>query len=221
MRVHARDEVCGFRFTRAAWGELSNFRPLSTPIPAGPWTFATAEHLYQAAKFAARPDLQERIAMAATAKEAKVIGGTGGASIDPGWGRIATGVSAGPRRRSGGFAETARGPNAVAAGGVDGDPLMRLIGRVVQTDLPDNEYPRLAKAVEEQLQLERQRQRKRQQRETRRRRPGEGHGAEAACAATSGRAWPESACGGNGRRPDVALTRRDRSPASRRSAAAN
>ena len=57
MRVYVRDEVCGFRFTRAAWGELSNFRPLLTPIPAGPWTFATAEHLYQAAKFAARPDL--------------------------------------------------------------------------------------------------------------------------------------------------------------------
>ena len=88
MRVYARDEVCGFRFTRAAWGELSNFRPLSTPIPAGPWTFATAEHLYQAAKFAVRPDLQERIAMAPTAKEAKAIGGTGGASIDPGWDRM-------------------------------------------------------------------------------------------------------------------------------------
>ena len=86
MRVYARDEVCGFRFTRAAWGELSNFRPLSTPIPAGPWTFSTAEHLYQAAKFAARPDLQGRIAMTATAKEA--IGGTGGASIDPGWDRM-------------------------------------------------------------------------------------------------------------------------------------
>ena len=62
---------------------------------------------------------------------------------------------------------------------VDRDPLMRLMGRVVQTDdLPDDEYPKLAAAVEAQLQLERQRQLERQQRaqqrETRRR-PGEGH----------------------------------------------
>ena len=88
MRVYAWDEVCGFRFTRAAWGELSNSRPLSVPIPAGPWTFATAEHLYQAAKFAARPDLQERIALAPTAKEAKALGGTGGGGIDPDWDRM-------------------------------------------------------------------------------------------------------------------------------------
>ena len=88
MRVYARDKVCGFRFTRAAWGELSNFRPLPTPIPAGPWIFATAEHLYQAAKFAARPNLQERIALVPTAKEAKALGGTGGGGIDPDWDRI-------------------------------------------------------------------------------------------------------------------------------------
>ena len=88
MRVYAQDEVCGFRFMRAAWGQLSNFQPLSIPIPAGSWTFATSEHLYQAAKFAARPDLQERIAKAPTAKEAKAIGGTRSGGINPGWHRM-------------------------------------------------------------------------------------------------------------------------------------
>ena len=64
----------------------------------------------------------------------------------------------------------ARTPAQQAA--VDGDPLMRLLDRVVQTDpsLPDDGYQELAAAVEAQLQLERQ-QRARQ-RETRRRRPG-------------------------------------------------
>ena len=102
MRVYARDEVCGFRFTRAAWGELSNFRPLSTPIPAGPWTFATSEHLYQAAKFAARPDLQERIAVAPTAKEAKAIGGTGARASTP------AGTGCGSTRCAGSCAANAR-----------------------------------------------------------------------------------------------------------------
>ena len=39
MRIYAKDEVCGFRFTRAAWVERSNFQPLAVPIAAGPWTF--------------------------------------------------------------------------------------------------------------------------------------------------------------------------------------
>ena len=83
MRVYPRDEACGFRFTRAPWGELSNFWPLPAPITAGPWIFPTAEHLCQAAKFPARPDLQARIAAAATAKAAKALGRAPG--IDPCW----------------------------------------------------------------------------------------------------------------------------------------
>ena len=55
MRIYNRDDVCGFRFTRAAWGEFSNFAPLAAPIAAGPWTFTTSEALYQAAKFGAAP----------------------------------------------------------------------------------------------------------------------------------------------------------------------
>ena len=85
MRIYARDEVCGFRFTRAAWSELSNFRPLAAPIAAGSWTFATSEALYQAAKFAARPDVQQRIAEASTARDAAAIGRTPGLGIAPGW----------------------------------------------------------------------------------------------------------------------------------------
>ena len=85
MRIYARDQVCGFRFRRAAWGAFSNFQPLPAPIAAGPWTFATSESLYQACKFAGRPDVQQRIAEAPTAREAAAIGRTPGLGIDPGW----------------------------------------------------------------------------------------------------------------------------------------
>ena len=34
MRIYARDEACGFRFSRAAWGAFSNFQPVAPP-PAG------------------------------------------------------------------------------------------------------------------------------------------------------------------------------------------
>ena len=85
MRIYARAEVCGFRYSNAEWGELSNFFPLAVPIAAGPWTFATSEGLYQAAKFAAHPDVQRRIAEAPTPKAAAAIGRTPGLGIDPGW----------------------------------------------------------------------------------------------------------------------------------------
>ena len=85
MRIYARAEVCGFRFTNAIWGELSNFYPLAVPIAAGPWRFATSEAAYQAAKFAAHPDVQRRIAEAPTPKAAAAIGRTPGLGIDPGW----------------------------------------------------------------------------------------------------------------------------------------
>ena len=51
MRVYARDQACGFRFTKAAWGAFNNFQPLAVPIVAGPWSFGTSEAVYQAAKF--------------------------------------------------------------------------------------------------------------------------------------------------------------------------
>ena len=85
MRIYARDQVCSFRFTRTTWGAFSNFQPLAVPIAAGPWTFATSEHVYQACKFPARPDLQQRIAEAPTAGEAAAIGRTPGLGLDPGW----------------------------------------------------------------------------------------------------------------------------------------
>ena len=85
MRIYNRDEVCPFRFTREAWGEFSNFAPLAAPIAAGPWTFATSEHLYQAAKFGAAPAVQRRIAGAPTAREAAAIGRGTAAGLDPRW----------------------------------------------------------------------------------------------------------------------------------------
>ena len=85
MRVYNRDEVCGFRFVRAPWGAFSNFAPLAAPIAAGPWTFVTSEHLYQAAKFGAAPAVQRRIARAPTAREAAAIGRGEKAGLDPDW----------------------------------------------------------------------------------------------------------------------------------------
>ena len=85
MRIYNRDQVCPFRFTREAWGEFSNFAPLAAPIAAGPWTFATSEHLYQAAKFGAAPAVQRRIAGAPTAREAAAIGRGERAGVDPRW----------------------------------------------------------------------------------------------------------------------------------------
>ena len=85
MRIYKQDEVCGFRFTRADWGAFSNFQPLAVPIAAGPWAFPTSEHLYQAAKFGAAPDVQRRIASAPSAREAAAIGRSPMLGIDPCW----------------------------------------------------------------------------------------------------------------------------------------
>ena len=85
MRIYNRDEACGFRFTKAPWGDFSNFAPLAAPIAAGPWTFATSEHLYQAAKFGAAPAVQRRIAAAPTAREAAAIGRGTADGLDPRW----------------------------------------------------------------------------------------------------------------------------------------
>ena len=85
MRIYARNQVCGFRLSRATWGTFSNFQPLAVPIAAGPWTFATSEHAYQACKFPACPDVQQRIAEAPTARDAAAIGRTPGLGIDAGW----------------------------------------------------------------------------------------------------------------------------------------
>ena len=85
MRVYARSQVCGFRYTAAEWGVFSNFFPLAVPITAGPWTFRSSESLYQAAKFAPHPDIQQRIGEAPTAGEAAAIGRTPGLGLDPDW----------------------------------------------------------------------------------------------------------------------------------------
>ena len=89
MRTYIREEACCFRYTAAVWGEFSNFSPLAVPIAAGPWAFRTSEAVYQACKFAGRPDVQQRIAEAPTARDAAAIGRTPALGIDPGWKRAA------------------------------------------------------------------------------------------------------------------------------------
>ena len=85
MRIYIKEQACSFRFTATAWGAFSNFQPLAVPIAAGPWLFNNSEALYQACKFAAHPDIQQRIAEAPAAREAAAIGLTPGLGIDPGW----------------------------------------------------------------------------------------------------------------------------------------
>ena len=87
MRTYRAHEACAFRYTRAEWGEFSNFCPLPRPIPAGPWLFPTSEHLYQAAKFAVSPNIQAHIAAADTARDATRIGRNPGLPADPLWDR--------------------------------------------------------------------------------------------------------------------------------------
>ena len=85
MRSYIKEQACPFRFTNAEWGAFSNFQPLAVPILAGPWSCPTSENLYQACKFPAHPEIQQRIAEAPTAREAAAIGSTPGLGIDPGW----------------------------------------------------------------------------------------------------------------------------------------
>ena len=85
MRIYIKEKACPFRFTSARWGAFSNFQPLAVPILAGPWSCPTSENLYQACKFPAHPDVQQRIAEAPTARQAAAIGRTPGLGIDPGW----------------------------------------------------------------------------------------------------------------------------------------
>ena len=87
MRTYAAAEACAFRFTRAEWGEFSNFCPLPRPIEAGPWLFPTSEHLYQAAKFAVSPNIQARIAAAPSARDAARIGRNRDLPVTPCWPR--------------------------------------------------------------------------------------------------------------------------------------
>lgn len=85
MPTYLKSESCGFRFTGQEWDEFSNFGPIPNPILAGAHSFRTSEALYQAAKFASRPDIQRRIAEAGTPREAARIGRIPDPGPDAGW----------------------------------------------------------------------------------------------------------------------------------------
>ena len=85
MPTYLKSVSCGFLRTRDEWGEFSNFRRLDTPIHAGPHQLATSEHLYQACKYASRPDIQERIAAAPRPSDAARLGRNPEPGPDPGW----------------------------------------------------------------------------------------------------------------------------------------
>ena len=67
-------------------GRVQQFlSPWPCPSPPAPGRSVTSEALYQACKFAAHPEIQQRIAEAPTPGQAAAIGRTPGLGIDPGW----------------------------------------------------------------------------------------------------------------------------------------
>jgi ribA/ribD-fused uncharacterized protein len=64
------------------WGELSNFYP--SPMTIDALTWATSEHYFQAAKFPGAPQA-ERVRLAATPAEAKVLGSDRTAPLRRDW----------------------------------------------------------------------------------------------------------------------------------------
>ena len=84
-RTYAANEACVFRFTKADWGLFGNFAPLPNPISAAGHTWATSEHLYQAAKFRQSPEVQTRIAGASTARDAAKLGRNRSNAPDADW----------------------------------------------------------------------------------------------------------------------------------------
>ena len=73
MREWMRAQSETFRFTRALWGERSNFGPVRGGMYLAELVWTTSEALYQALK-GLDPKAQVRIAGAATPREAKRIG---------------------------------------------------------------------------------------------------------------------------------------------------
>ena len=85
MPAYLRSASCAFLRTRDEWSEFSNFRRLDNPIAAGPYRLDTSEHLYQAAKYASRPDIQDRIAASTRPGDAARLGRHPDPGPDPGW----------------------------------------------------------------------------------------------------------------------------------------
>ncbi len=85
VRSYNAGDSCVFRFTRDEWGIFSNFHPSMQAIDAAGHRFATSEHLYQAAKFRGSPDVQARIAGAASARDAAGLGRDPANGPDAGW----------------------------------------------------------------------------------------------------------------------------------------
>ena len=85
MPTYLKSTSCAFLRTRDEWGEFSNFRHLDRPIEAGPLSLATSEHLYQAAKYGTRPDIQQQIAEAARPGDAARIGRNRDPGPDAAW----------------------------------------------------------------------------------------------------------------------------------------
>ena len=66
-------------------GRVQQLRAAGGADRRRPWTFVTSEALYQAAKFAAAPEVQRRIACAPTAREAAAIGRGTPDGLNPDW----------------------------------------------------------------------------------------------------------------------------------------
>ena len=71
-RTYRLSESAHFRFTRAKWGEFSNFHP-DFPLVVNDIDFATSEQLYQAMKFTEHPDTQLTLARETSPKVSKAF----------------------------------------------------------------------------------------------------------------------------------------------------
>lgn len=71
MRIYLASEVAGFKFTRAPMGPFSNMAPGAFDVNG--IHFRTSEHYYQAMKFPDRPDWQQKVIDAPSAKDSKKV----------------------------------------------------------------------------------------------------------------------------------------------------
>ena len=72
--TYPSDDVCAFLYTRAEYGQFSNFYPLPSPIHHDDMEFKNSESLYQSLKFPTDREYRQHIANAPDTRAAKRLG---------------------------------------------------------------------------------------------------------------------------------------------------
>ncbi|MDE0406785.1 MAG: NADAR domain-containing protein [Alphaproteobacteria bacterium] len=84
-RSYEAAKACIFRNTQGQWGMFNNLARLPTAVSAADRAYASAEHLFQAARYRDAPEVQTRIAGARSPGEAAKIGNDESNGPDPAW----------------------------------------------------------------------------------------------------------------------------------------